>query len=320
MALLTPLWMQAQVGDTAIDYSALYFRQLIGAAFTEGVMSVAHLKVSQRAAGANFSVDVSAGVAAVNGADVADQGAYLCTSTTAENLAIPAPPGSGSRTHRVIARVKDKLHNGTDWSTYEWALEVLQDTGSGTQDTPASAISLALVTVVAGQPSVSDANIVDTRPRSSAGGATGPSYGILTDNMAAITGNVTPADTGLEFDLEPGLRYDINGTVIYAAGAGGLKLALAGPTGWGCDLSAIGPAPSVTASTTGDAQFKLLLASPFTAEFGGAGGGALVAVRLGGHAWSGVGGKVRLRAAQGALSATATQVMAQTMITATPLE
>lgn len=320
MALLTPLWMQAQVGDTAIQYSGLYFRQLIGAAFTEGVMSVAHLKASQRASGANYSVDVSAGVAAITGDDVTDQGAYLCTSTTVENLTIPSPPGSGSRTHRVVARVRDKLHNSTDWSTYEWVLEVLQDTGSGTPATPASAISLALVTVVAGQPNVSDANIVDTRPRSSAGGAEGPAYGILTDNMPAITSSVTLADTGLEFDLQPGLRYDINGTVIYAAGAGGLKLAMAGPTGWGCDLSAIGPAPSVTASTTGDAQFKLLLASPSTVEFGGGGGGVLIAVRLGGHAWSGVGGKVKLRAAQGVLSATATQVMAQTMITATPLE
>jgi hypothetical protein len=62
----------------------------------------------------------------------------------------------------VIARVKDKLHNGS-WSTYEWTLEVLADVGSGTPALPASAITLALVTVNSGDTSVVDARINDQR-------------------------------------------------------------------------------------------------------------------------------------------------------------
>ena len=75
-----------------------------------------------------------------------------------------SPPVSGSRTHRVVAQVRDKLHNSTSWSTYEWTIDVLEDTGSGTPALPNSAISLALVTVAAGQTSVTDSNIQDFRP------------------------------------------------------------------------------------------------------------------------------------------------------------
>ncbi len=56
----------------------------------------------------------------------------------------------------------DKLHDGSA-TTYEWVIECLSDTGSGTPATPASAISLATVSVTVGQASVLDTNITDTR-------------------------------------------------------------------------------------------------------------------------------------------------------------
>ena len=71
-------------------------------------------------------------------------------------------PASGTRTHRVIARIKDKKHNGI-WTVYDWAIEVLQDTGSGIPALPNSAISLALVTIAAGQTSITNGNIADDR-------------------------------------------------------------------------------------------------------------------------------------------------------------
>lgn len=165
MALLTPLWMQAAPGDTAPQYSASLDRQLLMATVVnEGVTRLTGLRVTQRGAGANMSVDVASGQILIIGDDVAGQGRYLCTSTATENLPIPAPPGVGSRTHRVIARVRDYLHNGAlSPGTYDWVLEVLEDTGSGTPATPASALSLATVTVSAGQTSVLDSHITDTR-------------------------------------------------------------------------------------------------------------------------------------------------------------
>lgn len=162
MTLKRPLFMQAAIGDTALEYSAAETRDLFHAMVgSEGVLS--GMQVTQRAAGANMSVDVAAGVCFITGDDVTDQGKYLCRSTAVENLTVPAAPGSGTRTHRVIARVKDKLHNGS-WTTYEWTPELLADTGSGTPATPASAISLATVAVSAGQTSVLDSNITYAPP------------------------------------------------------------------------------------------------------------------------------------------------------------
>lgn len=172
MALLTPLYMQPVTGDPAIQYSALQDRaSLLSAVFSrEGVLDVdaGQLKVAQRAAGANFSVDIASGRCAILGDDVSDQGTYLCTNTTTVNLATPTAPGSGTRRHRVIARVRDKLHNGT-FTTYEWVLELLQDTGTGTPAQPNSAITLGFVNIAAGQASVTNANIEDARPRASVG-------------------------------------------------------------------------------------------------------------------------------------------------------
>lgn len=168
MTLKTPLLMQAGGGDTAISYSALDLRTLFGGLFAgEGVVrpvadGSSPLKATQRAAGANFSVDVSAGRAVVAGDDVSNQGPYMVESTAIENLVIPSPPVSGTRTHRVVAQVRDKLHNGA-YTTYDWVLQVLEDTGSGTPAVPASAIGLARVAVTAGQSSVTTANITDDR-------------------------------------------------------------------------------------------------------------------------------------------------------------
>jgi hypothetical protein len=168
VTLKRPLFMQAAGGDPTFDYSALDVRALLGMLLrTSGILhaltpGTGALQVTQRGAGANFSVDVAAGAAVISGGDVAGQGMYAVESTATENLAIPSPPVSGTRVHRVIARVKDKLHSGS-WTTYEWTLELLPDVGSGTPATPASAISLATVSVAVGQASVLNANITDTR-------------------------------------------------------------------------------------------------------------------------------------------------------------
>ena len=163
MTLYPPLWMQPQNGDSEIEYSALTDRQLILSLWdTEG--PVFGLKVSQRGAGANMSVDVSGGQAVITGNDASPQGTYFVSSDETENLEIPAPPGSGSRKHRVIAWVRDRLYDGTlDDDTYDWVLHVMEDTGSGTPEPPPSAITLAYVTVSAGQISVQNEHIEDRR-------------------------------------------------------------------------------------------------------------------------------------------------------------
>lgn len=165
MTLHPPLYMQAAEGDTAIDYTGQLMRlAFTGAWASPGVTGRNQFKVSQRSAGANMSVDVSGGTALVTGTSVSLQGTYMCISDATENIEVPAPPTSGSRKHRVVLQVKDKLYDGTlDADTYEFAIELLEDDGSGTPDLPASAINLAFVTVSSGQSSVTDDNIQDIR-------------------------------------------------------------------------------------------------------------------------------------------------------------
>lgn len=165
MALKVPLFMQKEGADPDITYTAQDTRALANALTrnTEGVSDSGSYKVTQRAAGANFSVDVAAGWAAVQGDDVSNQNMYVCHNTATVNVATPGAPGSGTRVHRVILRIKDDFHS-TTWTTYEQTVELLQDTGTGTPATPVSAISLATVSIAAGQASVQNSHITDTRP------------------------------------------------------------------------------------------------------------------------------------------------------------
>lgn len=169
--------MQAAEGDPDTEYSALEDRSVLSALFSrEGVLDVdaGQLRVTQRAAGANFSVDILAsdsgdtGYAVIDGDDISDQGKYLCPITATENRVTPSAPGSGTRQHRVVARVRDKLHNGAE-TTYDWVLEVLSDDGSGLPALPGSAIHLATVNIAAGQVSVTDDDIVNDPPRAAVG-------------------------------------------------------------------------------------------------------------------------------------------------------
>lgn len=184
-----PLFVQPVDGDPAITSTAQELRQLIKAVWpAEGIVTSSAFKVRQRGAGANFSVDVDAGQAVVAGDDVSNQGSYLCTSTATENVVVPAAPVSGTRIHRVVLRVKDKFNNGT-WTGYQWAIEVLEDTGTGTPALPASAISLATVTVAAGQANVQDSHIADIRAQPGSGS-------VWSSYTPAFTSTGTPPSLG----------------------------------------------------------------------------------------------------------------------------
>lgn len=162
MAPVRPLYMQAAGGDPALSYSAADYRQFLASLVAqEGVLW--GTAVTQRGAGANFSVDVAAGAVAVTGDDVSNQGMYLAINDATYNVTVPSPPGAGTRVHRLVAQIRDKLHAGGTWTTYDWIPRLLEDTGGGTPATPNSAINLARISVAAGQVSVQDAHITDDR-------------------------------------------------------------------------------------------------------------------------------------------------------------
>lgn len=241
MALLTPLYMEAAPGDPAIPYSAALDRAgLLGAVFSrEGVLDkdANHLRVTQRAEGANFSVDVAPGRCAIFGDDISDQGTYVCISTTPVNLSLPAKPASGSRTHRVVARIRDKSANGV-WTTYDWSIEVLADTGSGTPALPNSAIDLATVVVRDNAVSVTNANIGDRRARASVG-------------TAALTGNM------LEAGLHSGWgQRDATRPLTWSKTPDGWVML----SGW---FRRSGPTRNVTTNTTYSFDADLTINNPF---------------------------------------------------------
>lgn len=155
-----PLFLQAAGGDPVIQFSGQDYRNLVDALFTsEGVLGPASFVVTQRGAGANFSVDISAGRAVILGDDVASQGKYLVRSTGVVNVPTPSAPGAGTRVHRLVARIRDKLALGS--GTYDWVFHLLEDTGSGTPALPASAVHLRLIWISAGQASVQTQHITD---------------------------------------------------------------------------------------------------------------------------------------------------------------
>jgi len=181
MTLLTPLWMQAAIGDPPLPYSATQDRGLIDTIATApGVVLGGDLRVSQRAAGANMSVDVAAGSAFVAGGAVAGQGKYLCQSTSVINVPVSPAPGAGTRTDLVVAQVNDKQSDGGPY--YNWNPVVL----AGTATVPAgmSAIPLATIAVAAGVVSIVAANITDARPfaTSFSSVAVAPTYSSLPAN------------------------------------------------------------------------------------------------------------------------------------------
>jgi len=153
-----PLWLQNSSYPAAVD------RQLIGT-FRSGVLGLAELAVTQRAAGANFSVDVAAGRAVVPVTDAPNLGSALCTSTAVNNLTVAGAPGAGlSRIDLVIARVYDASLIGG--SINGWQLEVITGTPAASPAAPAlppSSLELARVAVAAGQASVTSGNITDRR-------------------------------------------------------------------------------------------------------------------------------------------------------------
>lgn len=217
MAVRTPLFLQKTGADADVTYSATEYRLQMIAAMCQntGVLDPygsGGLAVTQRAAGANFSVDVAAGYAFVPGGDVALQGNYIAMNDATVNVVTPAAPGSGTRVHRVVLQMRDKLNNGV-YTTYDGQIQLLQDTGAGTPATPASAIALAKVSISAGQANVSNANLIDDRTwarwaTSTVGGLTAntgysasdatrtPKYRLTSDGYVMLSGWVSSTGSG----------------------------------------------------------------------------------------------------------------------------
>ncbi len=151
-------------------------RGLIGRIYSEGVLGTAtggaldaagDFAVTERGAGANFTVDVAAGHVIVEGDDETEQGNYYARSTATENVTISAAPGSGTRYDIVVAQINDPTAGGAGGGVADtMTVEVVTGTvDAGVPATPDSAVKLAEVgPITNATSSITDSIITDTRP------------------------------------------------------------------------------------------------------------------------------------------------------------
>lgn len=158
MTIEVPLYTQ---GGT---YSAHMDRFMLALNYDEGVIDLSCFKVSQRAAGANFSVDISLGEAIVQGDDETNQGCYAARCTAIENVVIGGAPGSNSRIDLVGLRINDPTAGGNAGNTGTIVVTAGTVAASPVAPaTPATTLPLGYIAVASGQASVQNANITDAR-------------------------------------------------------------------------------------------------------------------------------------------------------------
>lgn len=147
----TPKWLQAGTYPARLD------RHVIEELFRRKGRVMRGLQVGVRGAGANFSVDVSAGSAIVLGTTQADQGAYLCRSTGVENVLASATPAA-NRTDSLYLVVNDPNAGGPlgDNFVLSWV--------NGGAAAPADSLLLATIARTPSESAILGGVITDLRP------------------------------------------------------------------------------------------------------------------------------------------------------------
>jgi hypothetical protein len=164
VALETPIWLQ---GGT---YSARLDRGLLDIVFAEGVVNPGGgaLQVSERALGANDTVDVAAGAAIITGDDEQFQGKYYVRMTAGTNIPFDPSPVSNQRIDLLCLRVNDPTAGGPAGDDAEFIVVAGSVAAVAVPPaTPTTAIPLAEVLRLSTDTTIVDARITDARPVSS---------------------------------------------------------------------------------------------------------------------------------------------------------
>ena len=223
---LTPNWMQNEA------YPATADRSLIAALFSSsgGIIGPNDFKVSPRAAGANLSVDVAAGAAAVPGSDAPGQGTYLNRLQAVKNFPLAAAPGTGLQRYDlvVLRNYDDAVLGASGHAPFD--VEVLTGTAAASPIVPAlptSAIPLAVVgPITPTTAQVTAGMITDRRYRGTPGTlayaeVTTPQTGFLAGTWGDVTGTtvtfVVPGTRRIRYSMSAPLNKgsgDTSGQVV----------------------------------------------------------------------------------------------------------
>lgn len=154
-----PLWQSSQC------YTAVNDRQhLSSLVCSEGVDRLTAGSLLVTAQGSpNMTVNVAAGNAFIAGEDVAEQGMYHVFSDGIKVVAITAADGVNPRIDRIVATVRDAQYAGAN---NDWLIQAITGTPAGSPSAPAeplNSITLALISVPAGDTTISSGQITDAR-------------------------------------------------------------------------------------------------------------------------------------------------------------
>lgn len=203
MALQSPEYLHN------IQYEAIKDRYAIFAGLQEGVYAAGDLAVTQRAAGANMTVDIAAGRALVQGDTQARQGIYhLVNDAAITGTTIAANASGNPRIDQVGLLINDSTDVGSGSDIP--AVTVLAGTpaGGATLDNrtgaaalPANMIRLADILVANGAASITNTVIRDRRPwmrgayvnQTQASGASGTDYTTTSTSYVELDGTNTTA-------------------------------------------------------------------------------------------------------------------------------
>ncbi len=215
----TPEFIQAASGDAAITYNAIDWRYIVGAAFpSTGRLGLGDsFYIYPRAAGANWSIDVNAGMCVIgNTTNTYANDRYLIINNARTNISIAgfntAP--TATRTHNVYLTLDDKnylLTGGTTPTTYGSRIIVTEDLGSGAPDPTDCSyfVKLGTVTIGVSQTSIVTGSITNILRRAR--------YGNTPLSLPLSSGFLSA--TGLSGFSGAAPTYNINGNVIRFAGA-----------------------------------------------------------------------------------------------------
>lgn len=164
MAVISPAsYLQAG------SYTAAMDRRLLMSGFDArpGVVprtaTLTDLKVSQRGAGANMSVDVAEGSVVVMGTEATYQGMYYGENQGTLNVVVTAANATNPRRDLIVARVSDAQYSG---AANTFTIEIVTGTAAASPvdpTVPANCQVLARVAVAANASSITNANITDLR-------------------------------------------------------------------------------------------------------------------------------------------------------------
>jgi hypothetical protein len=198
------------------------------------------MSASQRAAGANMSVDIQPGRAMLLGNYTTNEGSYYLFSDAVENVVISTAPGAGqSRIDVVVAQVRNQYVDTGSNSDFIFTTVVGTPATTGSQVAPALGTNqFAICNVLIGPnvTSIVNANLTDRRPILSTAAGGDLSGNLPNPTVARINGSPLGTTTG----AASGQRLTWNGSSWVPAAPGGPPSGASGG-----DLAGTYPNPTV---------------------------------------------------------------------------